>query len=120
MTSTFAWLDYSGRERRTMRGVIDLFREKGTVDELGLGVVRDAFADGFFPGSSTLHSRAHYWLFVPWIYRRLESERASSGRADTPARQLQADLVRALAAGDDRALLKQEWELLARGSKGRR
>ncbi len=101
MTSTFAWLDYSERERRTMLGVMELFREKGTVDELGLGVVRDAFADCFFPGTSTLHSRARYWLFVPWIYRRLESERTPSGRADTRARQLQADLVRALVAGDE-------------------
>ncbi len=101
MTSTFAWLDYSERERRTMLGVIDLFREKGTVDELGLGVVRDAFADDFFPGTSTLHSRARYWLFVPWIYRRLESERTPTARADARARQLQADLVRALVAGGE-------------------
>jgi hypothetical protein len=120
MTSMFAWLDCSERERRTMLGVIDLFREKGTVDELGLGIVRDAFADEFLPGTSTLHSRARYWLFVPWIYRRLESERTPSGRADTPARQLQADLVRTLVAGDERALLNHDWDLLGRGSEGRR
>jgi hypothetical protein len=68
MSSNFAWLDYDARERRAMLGIVDLFREKGTVDELGLGVIRDAFADRLFPGTSTLHSRARYWLFVPWLY----------------------------------------------------
>ena len=48
MSSNFAWLDYDARERRAMLGIVDLFREKGTVDELGLGVIRDAFATGCF------------------------------------------------------------------------
>jgi len=101
MTSTFAWLDYSARERRAMLEVVDLFREKGTVDELGLGVIRDAFADHFFPGTSTLHSRARYWLLIPWVYRRLEAERTPSAKADERARRLQADLVRALVTGGE-------------------
>ena len=101
MSSTFAWLDYSARERRAMLEVVDLFREKGTVDELGLGVIRDAFADRLFPGTSTLHSRARYWLFVPWLYFQLEGERTTSAWADERARRLQADLVRALEAGGE-------------------
>ena len=40
--------------------IVDLFREKGTLDELGIGAIRDAFADRFFPGTSTLHTRARY------------------------------------------------------------
>jgi hypothetical protein len=101
MTNTFAWLDYSAQERKSMLEIVDLFREKGTVDELGLGVIRDAFADRFFPGTSTLQSRARYWLFVPWIYRQLEAERTPSAKADERARQLQAGLVRALEAGGE-------------------
>jgi hypothetical protein len=38
-------------------GVVELFRERDTVDELGVGVVRDTFSDLLFPGTSTLHSR---------------------------------------------------------------
>ena len=34
-----------------MMDVIDLFRENGTVDELGLGTIRDAIADRLFPGT---------------------------------------------------------------------
>ena len=52
--SLIAWLDYSETERRRMMDIIDLFREKGTVDELGLGTIRDALADRLFPGTSTV------------------------------------------------------------------
>jgi hypothetical protein len=43
--SAFVWLDYSERERRKMLDVVDLFGEHDTRDELGIGSVRDAFAD---------------------------------------------------------------------------
>lgn len=97
--SSFSWLDYSARERRTMLSVVDLFREKGTIDELGLGTIRDAFADRLFPGTSVLQTRTRYWLFVPWIYLRLEAARTRSADADAVARRLQGELVRALKAG---------------------
>ncbi|MEX2417466.1 MAG: DUF6361 family protein [Actinomycetota bacterium] len=35
-----------------------MFREEGSVDEIGVGVIRDAFADMFFPGTSTIQTRA--------------------------------------------------------------
>jgi hypothetical protein len=85
-----------------MLEIVDLFREKGTLDELGIGVVRDAFADHFFPGSSTLHSRARYLLFIPWIYTRLEDQRIPSIQFDRRARVDQGALVRSLVAGGER------------------
>jgi hypothetical protein len=36
---------------------VDLFREKGTVGEFGLGAIRDAFANRLRPGTSTLQTR---------------------------------------------------------------
>jgi hypothetical protein len=59
MISAFVWLDYSERERRKMLDVVDLFREHDTRDELGIGSVRDAFADALFLGTSTIMTRAH-------------------------------------------------------------
>ncbi len=47
-TSAFAWLDYSDGERRRVLDVIDVVREKGTLYELGVGSIRDTFADRFF------------------------------------------------------------------------
>jgi hypothetical protein len=100
--SAFGWLDHSEQQRRQMLEIVDLFREKGTVDELGAGVIRDALADPFFPGTSTLQSRAGYFLFEPWIYQRLEHERVPSAQLDRRARQEQASLVEALVAGSER------------------
>lgn len=37
MASSFTWLDYSEYERRKMLDVIELFGERTTRDELGLG-----------------------------------------------------------------------------------
>jgi hypothetical protein len=62
--SEFVWLDYSERERRKMLDIVDLFREHDTRDELGIGSVRDTFADLFFPGTSTIMTRARYFLLV--------------------------------------------------------
>lgn len=99
MTSAFAWLDHDESERRKMLEVVNLFREKGTLDELGFGVIRDSFADHFFPGTSTIQTRARYFLFLPWIYLKLEAERVASAQIDQQARRWQAQLARALATG---------------------
>ncbi|MBK9547099.1 MAG: hypothetical protein IPO51_14885 [Dehalococcoidia bacterium] len=101
--SAFAWLDYSDSERRRMLEVIDLFREKGTLDELGIGSIRDTFADRFFPAISTIQTRARYFLFVPWLYQALERERIPSARASAHARRQQAKLVASLKAGGEEA-----------------
>lgn len=100
-TSAFAWLDYSDGERRRMLEVIDLFREKGTLDELGIGSIRDTFAEQFFPGISTIQSRARYFLFVPWLYQALERDRIPSLRAWPHSRWQQAKLVESLKAGGE-------------------
>ena len=49
--SAFAWLSYSESERQKALDVISLFWERDTRDELGIGVIRDAFADLLFPGN---------------------------------------------------------------------
>ncbi len=58
--------------------IIDNFKEHDTRDELGIGSVRDGFADLLFPGTSTIQTRARYFLFVPWIYSQLEKDKVDS------------------------------------------
>lgn len=101
MASSFTWLDYSEHERRKMLDVIDLFREKDTRDELGIGTVRDAFADMLFPGTSTIQTRARYFLFVPWIYLDLERRNVSSNKVAVGARRAEIALINALATSED-------------------
>ena len=99
--SAFVWLDYSERERRKMLDVVDLFREHDTRDELGVGSVRDAFADMLFPGTSTIMTRARYFLLVPWAYQRLERLHVRSAEIAARARQAELNLVEPIERSDD-------------------
>ena len=82
-----------------MREVIALFAESGTVDDIGIGAVRDAFSDLLFPGLSTVQTRPRYFLFVPWVYQRLAEEKVPSDRAEDKARQWEVELIESLLAG---------------------
>lgn len=99
--SVFAWLDHDEAAQRRMREVIELFRERDTVDELGIGSVRDAFSNLLFPGTSVLHSRARYLLFVPWIYVDLERKKVTSAEATARARHAEVRLIHSLIAGGE-------------------
>lgn len=39
----------------------------GVVDELGIGMIRDAMSNKLFPGFSTLYTRAKYFFITPYI-----------------------------------------------------
>jgi hypothetical protein len=101
MPSTFTWLDYSEHERRKMLDTIELFGERTTRDELGLGGIRDAFADQLFPGTSTIQTRAKYFLFIPWVYLILERKQTPSSTIAVKGRKLEAELILALAQSED-------------------
>ena len=99
--SALLWLDYSEQERRKMLALVDSVRERDTRDELGLGAVRDAFADMLFPGTSTIMTRARYFLFVAWTYKRLEGLRVGSAQIAERARRAETDLIEVIEKSDD-------------------
>lgn len=66
------WIDFSKNERNKVLSVLDLLSESGTLDELGIAPVRDGFANLFFPGTSTIQTRAKYFLIVPYALKDLE------------------------------------------------
>ncbi len=101
MATVFKWLDYSDHERRKALEVIDLFQEQDTRDELGIGAIRDAFADLLFPGTSTIQTRAKYFLFIPWIYLDLERRAIPSATISGQARANEIKLIDALAESGD-------------------
>lgn len=71
--SSFGWLDTDPAQRRRMLEVVDLFKDAGSVDELGIGGIRDALSDALSPGTSVLHTRLRYVLFIPWLLRHATS-----------------------------------------------
>ena len=101
MISSFAWLDFSDRDRKRALDAVDLFREEDTRDELGLGVIRDAFADRLFPGTSTIQTRVRYFLFIPWLFRVLRSADRDPERFVQRTRQVQDQLRKSLVKGGE-------------------
>lgn len=100
MGSSFTWLDYSEADRRRALDTIDLFRERDTRDALGLGSIRDGFADLLSPGTSTIQTRARYFLLIPWLHQRIEKG-GSRRRAVERARSAELKLIEALIAAGD-------------------
>lgn len=101
LSSTLTWLDVSDRERKRALDVIDMFRESDTRDELGLGVIRDGFAEALFPGTSTIQTRAAYFLLIPWTACRLEERLCGSSGVAGQARGDEIRLIDALTTDGD-------------------
>ena len=66
------WIDFSKTERDKVLSVLDILGEKGVLDELGISPIRDGYSDLFFPGTSTIQTRAKYFFIVPYAFRDLE------------------------------------------------
>lgn len=94
--SSFAWLDYAEHDRRLALDVIDQFREQDTRDELGLGTLRDGFADLLFPGTGTVQTRPRYFLFVAWMYQEMERRKVPSADIKKKARKAEIGLIEVL------------------------
>lgn len=97
MPSTFAWLDSSESDRRRALEVLDLFQLRESRDELGIAGVRDTIADLLSPGTSTIQTRARYFLFIPWIYAQIAGG-APPRSWDEEMRKRETQLMRELAA----------------------
>ena len=93
MAATLTWLDLTASDRDRMRQVLDLFKEQGTVDEMGLGRLRDALSEALFPGTSTIQTRLRYVLFVPWIYRQLEARKVAASSVSAQLRKAELELI---------------------------
>ena len=100
MQPTLTWIDLTASDRDRMRRVLDLFSEQGTLDEMGLGSLRDVLSDALFPGTSYIQTRLRYVLFIPWIYRRLE-QRVGAADMAQKARQAEINLIEPLERNAD-------------------
>ncbi len=111
------WLDFSPSEREDVLILLESQKDKSTVDELGLGLVRDAIADHLFPGLSTIQTRARYFLFVAWLLRDLERGNVSDDRLVLTLRQREVALINALLATDGEHDGEQHRGLIGRESR---
>lgn len=63
------WVDFSKSDRDKAMETLNLLKDTRAVDELGFGRIRDAFANHFFPGTSTIQTRAKYFLIIPYAFQ---------------------------------------------------
>lgn len=98
--SHLAWIDFDRDAERAAREMVQQMNMPEARDELGLGTVRDGLADLLFPGTSTIQTRVHYMLFIPWIWQIAARERTLDARMKC-ARELEFTLCEALGASDD-------------------
>lgn len=64
------WVDYSRQERETIKELLEILKDSSSVDELGVGIVRDSISDLLYPGTSVLHTRAKYYILVPTLFKK--------------------------------------------------
>lgn len=96
-----SWLANSEQEKQRALDFVALFDEPGTVDDLGVGVIRDAIADQLSPGTGTVQTRPRYFLFVPWIYAALERRKIASADIGRKARSQEVKIILSLSATDE-------------------
>jgi len=74
------WVDFSKEERNKVLATLKLLGTQTALDELGIGVVRDAYADILFPGISTIQTRAKYFVLIPYIFAKAEKQSYTRNR----------------------------------------
>lgn len=111
------WLDFSPTERENVLALLESQKDKSTVDELGLGLVRDAISDHLFPGLSTIQTRARYFLFVAWLLQDLERGNVQDDRLVLTLRQCEVALINALLATEGETAEERHAGLIGRESR---
>ncbi|MEL7974346.1 DUF6361 family protein [Isoptericola sp. F-RaC21] len=94
MASGVAWLSFDAEQQRRTQLMLAALSSQGTVDELGLGIIRDLIARALHPGLTVLHRRAKYLLFIPRDYQRLPATSVEKMLAE--GRRAEARTMRAL------------------------
>lgn len=73
------WVDYSRQERETIKELLKVLGESSSLDELGVGIVRDSISDLLYPGTSVLHTRAKYYILIPELFKKAMKSGLTTG-----------------------------------------
>lgn len=92
--SQVAWLGFDPEQQQRTRLLLAALSEQGTIDELGMGILRDLISGMLFPGHTVLHTRAKYLLFVPRDFANLPGTTAEA--IELAARKVESKRINAL------------------------
>ena len=77
--SSLGWLDFDAAAADRVARLLSALQEPSTLDVLGLGSVVTTLSDMLHPGTSYVHTRLRYLMFLPWIFQRLEADGVAPG-----------------------------------------
>ena len=77
--SSLGWLDFDAAAADRVARLLKALQEPSTLDVLGLGSVVTTLSDMLHPGTSYVHTRLRYLMFLPWIFQRLEADGVAPG-----------------------------------------
>jgi len=90
------WLDLGEDDQRRAREYLSQFNADNTLDELGFGILRDAFADVFFPATNTIMTRTRYLVFIPALCLVIEQEKLAGNATGRRLTELENTLRESL------------------------
>lgn len=103
------FINFSQEELARKNKVLQMVRDQTAIDELGLGRIRDAFANMMFPGMSTLQRRAKYFAVMPSLFYQATKKRYDSVRdvrAQIVKWEIRLTEMLVNGAGDDESKMK--------------
>lgn len=89
------WVDHDPQQEDAILRALGAAKGHDARDELGIGAIRDSFADLFFPGLSTIQQRVRYFLFVQWCCE-LAAVQGEADRILGKLRENEESLIRSL------------------------
>jgi hypothetical protein len=89
------WVDHDSEHEQSILRALGAAKGHDARDELGLGTIRDSFADLFFPGLSTIQERVRYFLFVQWCCE-IASRQGHAHRIAEELRKIEIALIKTL------------------------
>jgi len=98
MKPTLGWTMLSRDEMRQAERLAS--GEQDTRDEIGFLLIHQGFADRCFPGTSVLHTRVRYALFVPWLFVQAAANKPRGSDLDAAIRRALVQLAIRLKKGE--------------------
>lgn len=103
--SSLGWLDLDTAASERVATLLRSLEEPGTIDTLGLGPIRDALSEMLTPGTSTVQTRLRYFIFLPWIFQRIEADGVAAADFAPTLRRHEAKLIKCLRRGGDAGVI---------------
>ena len=89
------WVDHDAEHEQSILRALGAAKGHDARDELGLGTIRDSFADLLFPGLSTIQERVRYFLFVQWCCE-IAARQGDAERVVDELRKAEVALIKTL------------------------